>query len=473
MNAGYERSDYKKMLPIWQMIRDAIEGNVKTETYIFPLVPTGDDDYDAKRFKAYRKRAVYHNFTGRTHDGLVGQVFFRDPIITLTPMLKHMEKDADGAGNTLLDIIIEATSNACSVSRYCLLVDYPKLETPATREQIVSGKVKPTIILYDEKAIINWRVSRVGNKKILTLLVLKETYLVDDDGFQETWADQYRVLRLTEEGYTQSVVRLMNSDGKEEWGESEASVVKDHTGQPWKEIPAIIGGSVNNDPDIDRPVLRPLAELNLGHLRNSADLEESLHMMGQPTPWASGITEQHKQSVMGDEVRFGSRSFVLLPEGGQAGLLTMPDASPIASAMEAKEKRAASLGAKLIESGQSSTTATFTNRASMTEDSVLSRCAKNVSKAFTQAMVWCQQFLGDSGEVSVELSTDYDFNKLSAQERQILIAEWQAGGITDEEYRWNLKRSGVAYLDDTKWAAEKAKKDQENKDNSVDLDREE
>ena len=478
-NVAYELPEYVRYNKIWTMIQDCIEGKVKNEKYIFPLVPTGDDDYDEERNRDYRKRAVYYNFVQRTHAGLVGQMFYRDPQVEVTPKIQVIIDDSDSSGTPLLDQVAEAASHTMSKGRYFLLVDYPKMNRAATQAEITAGVVRPNILLYKPEQLINWRVDKVRGKKRLTLVVLRETYVDDDDGFQESCNLQYRVLRLTEEGYTMEVWRLGEAEnGRETWQQNEESFILDGKGQRWDEIPGIVGGVTNNDPDCDIPPLQALAELNLGHLRNSADLEEALHMMGQPTPWASGITAEHKDSVMGDEpVRFGSRSFVLLPEGGQAGLLTMPDASPIASQMEAKEKRAASLGAKLIEAGQAATTATFTNRASMAEDSVLSKAAKNISAAYTLAFAWCQRFLNDSGKCELMLSTDYDFNKMTSQERQVLMAEWQAGGITDEEYRWNLRRSGIAYAEDSVWEKEKQEKEdkakEEAKENGVDLDRDE
>lgn len=463
-NVAFERADYVKYSKIWKLIQDCIDADVKNEKYIFPMVPTGDDEYDAERNKAYRARAIYYNFTGRTHAGLVGQMFFRDPQLTVTPALQHVADDADGSGVSLIDQATESSGLAISKGRYGLLVDYPKRERAATKAELASGAVRPNILMYKPEQIINWRTSRIGRFLRLTLVVLKEEYLDSDDGFQEVYKVQYRVLRLTPEGYTMEIFRYADeqAEKKKELTQSENSLVLDSTGKPWQEIPFIIGGVTNNDPEIDNPPLYPLAELNIGHLRNSADYEEALHMTGQPTPWISGITEEHKKTVMGDKpVYFGSRAMLMLPDGGQAGLLQMPDASPLATAMEAKEKRAASLGAKLIEVSTSATTATFTNRAAMTEDSILSKCAKNVSAAYNQALRWCQQFIGDSGKVELEISTDYDFNKMTAQERQVLIAEWQAGGITDAEYRWNIRRSGIGYEPDKAWEKWKALKDAE------------
>ena len=48
-------------------------------------------------------------------------------------------------------------------------------------------------------------------------------------------------------------------------------------------IPFTFIGATNNDHTIDDAPLLPLAELNIGHFRNSADNEESSFVVGQPT----------------------------------------------------------------------------------------------------------------------------------------------------------------------------------------------
>ena len=62
----------------------------------------------------------------------------------------------------------------------------------------------------------------------------------------------------------------------------------DAKGMPFNEILFQFVGAENNSPDIDFPPLYDLAELNIGHYRNSADYEETSFIAGQPTPVVSG-----------------------------------------------------------------------------------------------------------------------------------------------------------------------------------------
>ena len=56
-----------------------------------------------------------------------------------------------------------------------------------------------------------------------------------------------------------------------------------------------------------------LAVLNIAHYRNSADYEESCFVTGQPTVWASGLTEAWVEDVLKGELRLGSFGGIPLP----------------------------------------------------------------------------------------------------------------------------------------------------------------
>jgi hypothetical protein len=119
-------------------------------------------------------------------------------------------------------------------------------------------------------------------------------------------------------------------------------------------------------------------------------------------------------------------------------------------AMEIKERQMVALGAKLVEQSQVQRTATEAGQENVVESSVLSTVAQNVSSAYRKAIGFALEYMNSSDKFEFELNTDFEIARMSAQERQQLLTEWQGGGITWEEYRWNLKRSGVAYEDDKK-----------------------
>ncbi len=97
-------------------------------------------------------------------------------------------------------------------------------------------------------------------------------------------------------------------------------VWKKGNGTNWDRIPFSPIGSENNDPMPDKPPMEDLAHLNIGHYRNSADYEEACFIAGQPTPWASGLTEDWVKDVMKGTMYLGSRGIIPLPVNGACGL---------------------------------------------------------------------------------------------------------------------------------------------------------
>ena len=53
-------------------------------------------------------------------------------------------------------------------------------------------------------------------------------------------------------------------------------------------------------------------------------------------------------------------------------------------------------------------------------------------------------FTTDAGEITFTLNSDFDLSNMSPQERQQLVAEWQAEAITFGEMRAALRRNGIA-----------------------------
>lgn len=448
---NYTRPEFTDLKPRWDLVRDCISGDrkIKDKRTTYLPQPNASDRSAANtdRYAQYLERAVFYNVTGRTLGGLKGQVFARDPVLELPPVLEILEEDVDGGGVSLDQQARKSLAATLAYGRAGLLVDYPKTEAPVTKAQQDAGEIRPNIIYFDAWDIINWRTTTIGGKKLLSLVVLSESEVVDDDGFEMVDDDYYRVLRLYEGVYWSEVWY---------WDKTQNDFVLferirplDSTGKPWKEIPFSFIGSENNDPTPDLPPLYDLAVLNIAHYRNSADYEESCFIVGQPTPVLSGLTDAWVKDVLKGEVQLGSRAAVCLPENGSASMLQAEANTMPKEAMEHKEQQMVALGAKLVEGKNVQRTATEAGLDSASETSLLATSAKNVSHAYTAALKWAARFVGaNEEEISYDLNTDFDIARLAPQDVAQVVASWQANAITFEEMRDNLKRGGIAYLPD-------------------------
>jgi hypothetical protein len=447
-NVAFKRKELREREADYQLVADCIAGerSVKYRKTRYLPQPNPDDvsPANAARYEAYLTRAVFYNVTQRTLSGLVGEVFRRDPVAELPTGLDVVAEDADGAGLTLTQLAKKALRHTLAMGRAGVLADYPSVETEGgiSKADVESGRIVPTITVYDALSIINWRTVKDAAKTVLTLVVLRELYDEDDDGFEVKQKTQYRVLRLTEGVYTVQIYR----DGK---ALQEPKAVTDAEGATFDTIPFSFIGAENNDSEVDNAPMYDLASLNIAHYRNSADYEESAYMVGQPTPVFAGLTEEWVKNVLGDSVRLGSRGGVALPEGGSATLLqASPNTMPF-EAMEHKERQMVALGAKLVESKQVQRTATEAGIDSASETSILSSTTRNVSAAIKFALEVCARFVGAGGaKIVYDLNTEFSISKLSAQEQAQVISAWQQEAITFSEMRNALRRDGVATLDD-------------------------
>lgn len=339
-----------------------------------------------------------------------------------------------------------------ALGRAGLLTDYPSTAAPTTRADALAGNIRPTIIRYKPEQIINWRTRTIGSRVMLCLVVLRETYVSDDDGFAETVNEQFRVLRLDLESgnYVVEIHRNGETGGLAVF---ETYQPTDGKGLPLKEIPFSFIGAEDNDPDVDRPPLLDIAELNVAHYRNSADYEESAFIVGQPTPVLAGLTKQWVDEALKGRIRFGARGAIPLPVGGSAELLQAEPNTLALEAMQHKEKQMIALGAKLIENTGTQQTATEATIDTVLDNSVLGTAARNVSMAYRKCLNWAWLYMtgevvDDPEVIDYELNTDFAARTLTAQDRQQIVQAWIQNAITWEEMRWNLKRSGVAYEDD-------------------------
>lgn len=393
-----------------------------------------------KRYQDYLNRAVFYNVTRRTVSALVGQIFSKYPTYDLNE-LAYLETDIDGSGESLVQQAKDAAIQCLLKGGGGLLADMP-VNNGVTRASMASGGIRPTISHYERESIINWRVSKVGAVYKLSLLVLSQSYIAEDDGYEQKLGEQLLVLRLVD-GLAESEI-LQKIDGN--WVSQGVNKLKDNKGSQLTEIPFYFYGAVNNDAEIDDSPMYDIAQLNIHHFMNSADMEEMLFLSATPTLVVSGLTEQWVTDVLEDGIAIGSRSGILLPQGGSAQMMQISADSVIANAMADKEAQMRSLGAKLVqESSGQAKTALQASQEGADETSVLTTISNNLSDCFTKAIRAAARYAGvETDGLFVTFNTQFDFAKLSPEQIDRLMGLWQGGAISFEELRGLLVESEFA-----------------------------
>lgn len=473
-NVEYKRGELMALEEGYALIRDCLEGSavVKSKRELYLPIPNAADTSDANvaRYGAYVQRAVFYNVVRRTLAGLVGQVYLQTPVVKVPTTLNPVVKDANGSGVTLVQLSKQAMSYVVAYGRAGALADYPTQNGPVTRAQQMSGEIRPTITVYAPWDIINWRTTMKGSKVLLSLVVLKETYDKEDDGFEAKTATQYRVLRLVDGIYTVEIWR--SGDGGKGYAPVPEMTVntRDAKGNLLTEIPFTFLGAENNDPDPDPAPMYDLADLNIAHYRNSADYEEACFITGQPTPWFAGLTQSWVDEVFKGQVTLGSRAAIPLPEGGSAGLLQVVGNTMPFEAMEQKERQMVSIGAKLVEQKSVQRTAEEASQDKASETSALVTMTENVSAGLQWVLEWCAIFDGaiteredaldsDNRKVMFELNKEFELSRMTSDQIRTVIEAWVKEAITTTEMRKRLTQTGMAFQNDDDykdWADEQA-----------------
>lgn len=415
-------------------VRDAVAGSDAIKARGTEYLPNPDKD-DPDRYREYKGRAQWLGVTKRTHDGMMGAVFRKAPTTELPAAIEYLIDDADGSGLGLTQFARRATSDTMQDGRHGVLVDYPEAEDGLTREQ--TQDLRATLRHYPSASIRNWR--RAGED--LVLVVLSETYEEPKDEFAVEEKEQFRVLSLDATGYRQRVFR-----GDDVVADTYPRMAN---GGAWPFIPFQFLGTVNNDENPDNPMLLDIADLNIGHYRNSADLEESSFTVGQPMPHVDiGETTsvQDWKELNPNGLKWGSRVGVQT-RGGRLDLVQAAPNNLPGELMEKKEAQMLAIGARLIEQRGQNETAEAVRARSGAENANLSTLAHNVSDGLENCLEWAALFMSTadlSEQIIFQLNQQFYQENTDPQMVIARIQELDRGLIAKKDYRdWRRKTGGI------------------------------
>jgi len=423
MTVNFTHPEYDKIKNKWKLVRSIV--NNDAVEYIRVV-----DKDDTRRSEQYRQDAILTNFTRLTAAGLTGLVFRKPATIELPTELQYLLDDCTGYDFGLEQLSQQVTFDILQTGRCGLLVDAPTQ---------VGGSA--LFKFYTAETIINWRYEEINGKYKLALVVLKEyEVIVDDDGFGMEFRDRYRALRLVDGIYYQE---LYNCD----FELIEYIVPVDYYGNALGELPFSFIGSENNDAWMDSIPLYDLAILNLGHYKNSADVEETSFVSGQLMPVINvgeSSAEDFKASNPNGIV-VGSRSGVVVPAGGDFKFVQgQPNILP-RELQKDKEAQAVSIGARFIApAGAGRETAEGARIRMGSQNSSLYQLTKNISLAFEWALWWTALFVMENPTDSEFVLNDQFYEETA--DPQLIAQEimlFDRGIMSSQEIRDNLKRDGV------------------------------
>lgn len=436
--------DYDDALPDWEKVDNVIDGDVNQ--YLRNVAKCeSTQQKKTDRQKEYEEGAILHNFTLRTRDGMQGAMFLRTPTIELPDNLNYLKDNADGNGLGLEQHMQESADQVLRKGRAGLLVDMPTTEEAPTIAQMERGEMVPRIQMYKAEDILNWRTVRFGSINKLMRIVVREEYDASLFGFNSDYIPQYqyRVLGLDDSGLYYQEVWYADKQGSFESG-GNIRIEPIANGSRLNYIPFFFEGADNNTYRIGTKPLLPIAELNVGHYRNSADTEENSFVCSQAM-LIIALSEQVDAKVFADEnpngVQVGSRRGLNVGPRGDAKFIQAEESDKAMRLMEKKEEQAIQLGAQLITPSRQVTAETARIQQGA-NGSILSSISTNISDAYRKAIAACQDFLGSNGEFQLQLTQDFFYESLTAQERAQWVSEIMTGITPVELYYSRLRQTG-------------------------------
>ena len=420
MPCSETNAEYDKNIKKWKLTRNAANGLSFEDARDY--IPRRTQEEQDQYYNRVQK-AIYTNYTGRTREGLKGAIFRLPPRIELPPDMDFMLENADGSGQSLVQVAKLAADEVMETGRFGLLADYPMVDESLTIEQVRSMQLQPHIATYTAESIINWHVHVINGRRQLGMIVLKENSPVHYDEFTWDYVDRYRVLRLKDnKEYTQQLYDESCDPITEE------ITIRGSNGKPFDYIPFHFIGSRDNMPDVDEPVLYDIATVNIGHFRNSADQENNLSVHGGGTLVVStDMSPEAFQSANPGGITVGENSGLVLSEGGKAELLQLNAASAIGAEMTHKEQIMVQIGAKIItKTGQR--TAEEARIQATSENSMLDTLVGNMDESFSSVLTDCRAFIADSeAEITFSLNSDFYADTIAPQEIMAMIQGNDAG----------------------------------------------
>lgn len=396
----------------------------------------------SRRYNSYLSRARFLNATGRTLNGMLGIVFNQPVNINLSGALSSLSTDADGKGQPLTQFLRDTTAEVLKSGRGYILSDYT-----GNGEVTEETRGDPVLRLFYGSQIINWRTT--AGKDTLIVLEYQED-IEDDTGFINQIRTVWLELRMVSgvahiRKWTQETGGRLAAAGTTT--QTDLVPMNDSNGNPLDEFPGAWIGSVNNDAYPDPAPLGDIASMNIGHYQADADVVESARIVGQPTPWVSGLTQAWADKYLESGIMLGSTVGVLLNDKAQIGLLQANETNASTALKQMRANEMAMLGAKLLERGTAAKTATQADYEAQTDNSILSLCAGNVERAVNKALQMLSRMVGGSGNVAI--NQRYDMSALDGNLLNSLMAQVQGGLLPLHDYIRYGQKIGLIAPDKT------------------------
>jgi len=455
MTVDSTHPQYDASLPAWLRARDVLAGEDAVKRAGEKYLPRLDSQTN-EEYVSYGKRAAFFNATGRTLEEYLDLIFRRAPVILMQNgecRVESAPQTQDSLSARLKSFVEDCDGWATGFQRYARRVVSEVLSVGRGGTAMLGNAQdgKAWVRFWRAEDILNWKVSRMDGRMVLTGVVLMEKVesrklkaetgrlrvfrLIASECFEEVWSQVDPPLPGSREA-SQLMPEVSDATSEGQWMlEQRTSVKRD--GVPLHFIPFVFHGPRHSRPETDQLPLADIIAANLDHYRLDADYKHGLHFTALPTAWVSGFEKDATLRIGSSSAWMGEAA------GASAGFLEFSGRglSHLERAIEKVERRMTLMGAEMLSSSVSSQPSTTLSGLG----SIVANLNQSLSRVLQLAQWWIDggELERLTGRAHFEMNTDLDARAMSGDEITSVVGAWRSGAISRETMLERLKRGEV------------------------------
>lgn len=266
--------DLELVADCWELLR----GKKTKETYL-----PREAGEDPKNYKARINRSSYPSFYKDGINAFAG-VLSRYQLKGVQSSLEASLNDIDGQGNSLkawgmiADALVMRDNG-------CLLMADMSTDTVESRAEEISLGRRPFFSIAERRNVLNWRIKKIGRKKIPTAVTVREWHEVEKGEYGMKLEPHYRVMKdgMWRLFKINDSIDINNPSSENRLELVDEGVFVGASNRPLQYPPVIWYGPPRDEFGEGPPMLLSLANLTLDWYREYSDLKELLHKCALPT----------------------------------------------------------------------------------------------------------------------------------------------------------------------------------------------
>ncbi len=389
--------------------------------------------HQIEAYQSYKTRARFPEITEKTLLAMQGIALKSPPVVELPNSMEYLIEDATKAGRSLNSLFSLILNEVLTTGREIIVLD-PREENNEVY-----------LVPYSAENLINWNgSSQIGDDVNFSMAVLTERVTKTKEDFTNVSSFLYFYLKVEDGVYT--IEKYSEIEGGEPVKEEVRT--PNFMGSRLNSLPMVAIGSMDINPDVDKPPLSGISRIAVQIYQMDADLRQAEYLTCNPTLFITGTDPDTAPGALGSTVS------VVLPEKDAKAFYPSTDTSSlnhISSHIQDLFQEAYNLGATLIgsnKSGVESAEALKIRQASYGSNlaTVVRNCGLGIEKALQMIAVWKGE---DPDKVVFKPNMDFIGSKLSSEEIKVQLQSYLEGALSLETFLRNLEKSGHLQEGDT------------------------